>query len=152
MKERGDFMKIDGAVYNAISEQYMDVMQITSEPKKRTIKSLFFWVMGILQLNYWENVGEAKIDAELLADEREMFVKIDAGFMHRGYNRSLGGLFSRAEIEEILKMFAEVFNYTDPLVKEHFHADDPKIYGRNNFWTQANGRFIVNIHIDPVEE
>ena len=145
-------MKIDGAVYNAISEQYMDVMQITSEPKKRTIKSLFFWVMSILQLNFWEFVGEHEIDAELLADDKELFLRIDSGCIQKGYNRSIGGLFSRAEIEEILRMFVGVFNYTDPLVKEHFHAEDPQIYGRNNFWTQANGRFIVTFHIDPVEE
>ena len=126
-------LKIDGAVYNGLSEQYMDAMQYDTNPKKKEMKSTFFWVMSLISMNYWEYRGRIPIDVQLLANQEEMSVLFNTTLINRLYKRTFGGMFSHDEIEEMLKMIVEAFNYTDGLVQSHFHADGPQIYGRVNW-------------------
>ena len=149
----GGFMEIDGALFNGMSERYMDMMQtIRLDSKKYEAKNIFFWALSTIEACYWENHGLAAIDVEILAGNDQMSLSVDTGIIKRAYFYTYNVALGRDEIEVVLKTFVEVFNYTDGLVKNHFHAEGPVINGRNNWWTQANGRFRVDVHVDAMEK
>ena len=139
-------MKINGAMYNGMSERYMDIMQYKSDPKEAEVRSVFYWAMSAIELTYWEHRGQFEVDAELLVNEERVSLMVSTIVMSKTYIRSFEHTFDRAEIEDFLKAFAEVFNYTDSLVRMHFHADGPKPYGQSNLWTQ------VLFHVDVMEK
>ena len=139
-------MKISGAMYNGLSERYMDIMQYRANPKEAEVRSIFYWMMGAIEMVYWELRGQVEIDAELIVDEDRVSLMVSTLLMSRSYIRSLEHKFDQAEIDDFLKTFVEVFNYTDSLVRAHFHAEGSKPYGKSSTWTQ------VLIHVDAIEK
>ena len=135
-------MKIDGAMYNGMSEQYMDLMQLKSDPKKAEIKSIFYWAMGAIEMVYWEHRGVLEVNAELVVSNDRVSLLVTTALMTRAYFRALEHAFTDDEIKDALSTYVEVFNYTDSLVRQHFLAEGPK----SSMWNQ------INIHVDEMEK
>lgn len=144
-------MKPDGAVYNHISVQYMDMIQDNRNDKRNEMRSVFYWAMSVIAGVYWYYRGRIAVDAQVIANEQEMSVLFADTWLSRLYKRSLDGLDAN-DVKEMLEMFVEAFNTVDMLVGAHFHADGPKQVGSVNVWSCTQGQMRIDIHIDALEK